>query len=282
MIQDYVPRRFGLDTVVPQILKSKVPLRDVAQQNVFLPPEILHFFGNRFENARELLANLGGTTENGSPTTPRIALERIAAGGDYLEVDDGVLRDAFPNGDQDYHYVDVEANAFNPSFSLVLFPKETVSVRDKTEMLQDFTYPPWYNPGKYEHVKSIVLSDGKAYYMVTLRGDERIDMKKMERILGVKKKKIKFVPSDEVEDLVGRSVGAVSPLIHESCYENIHAIWITKELMRTGYSQPHYNLVLDKRSALVISDMNDVVNILNGTPYFPQVMQFHNEHHSLT
>ena len=279
MIQNYVPRNFGLDAVINDVLSSDTPLRTLTEKHIFIPADLLKIRVNSFETVDEMIRTLraGGNSEIASlPVVPRVALEHVARGQEYLMADEESLREAFPFGGQEYYFVDASSNRYNDSFTLALFPRETITIGEKRSMLETFTYPPRFNPEKYEHIKSLVFKVGDSYIMVVVKGEERADLINIADMLHVRKKDLQMAQLEEVSQLTGREVGAVSPLLYEPCFRNMMAIYFSRNLLEDSYSKPHYELMLDKRSALVVSDLRDVLGILKGVPNYPQIFQFVN------
>ena len=180
----------------------------------------------------------------------------------------------------EFHYFDQASDSYNPSFSLMIYPRETRTIAEKVQMLQEYGY----NVG--EQVKSLLFTDGVDNYMITVSGEEKADIEKVKYMLnlgrnendkGNDKAHVSLYRGD-VELVTGRPSGALSPLIYNGVEEGqrLTTIYIARNLLK-GYSRPQYHIVLDKRSALVLSDMNDLLEILGGIPSFPIVIPFHND-----
>ncbi len=279
MINDNVPRTFGLDAVITAIIHSKNPLQTIATDFTFYPSHLV-LLRQHGATARELIQE-GISYDSIVPTStwppsPRIALESIAHGGDYTDADEKILKEVFPFGEQEYFLLDTSENAYNPSFSLVLFPTPTVSIPQKESMLTRFTKTPWIPIKNYEHLKTLVVSDGNHQYLVTVSGEERADFRAVAMVLGVPYKKIALVPQNEVAGYVGRPVGAVSPFMHHTGFDNISGVFFADNVVSTGYARPHYEIPLDTRSSLVVSDMRDVIPLLQKMSGYPAVKFFQN------
>jgi len=58
-------------------------------------------------------------------------------------------------------------------------------------------------------VKTLLLKAGEEYLVAVVRGDRRLDLNKAERVLG---KRVRLTKPEEVAEILGVEVGAVTPL----------------------------------------------------------------------
>jgi hypothetical protein len=275
MITTNIPRKKGLDAVVLNILGSKQPLINLASElGVFFHPEdLIRFRAGDFPDACELVYALVDDEAVFGPFL-RDALSYLRQGRDYIGEDRAEIRRAFWLGDQTYHFVDVKADAFNPNFALSLFPEETTTIDEKKGLMDEFTDPRF--PKNYEHVKTLLLYDGNSYYLAVVPGNQRVNTKAVKRQLGIPKKKDLRIASVNPEEIVGREPGCVSPFIQKDHFPNISKILFAKELLEP-YSQLHYSFPIDRRSAVVVSDVNDLIDTLREVEGFPKIEVYENE-----
>lgn len=276
MIEANVPRGQGLDKVVTAIVSNENPLLYIAENMPFFPCAIVKHRNEFGTTARELVAQLEAEREEwpGNPDNPIIALESFKEKKVYAFAEDAI-RDHFYQGLQDYYFVDVENNAYNPSFILALFPEETTTIQEKEDMIDDFTAKPWYQVKNYEQVKTIMMRSGVENYLVAVPGEQKINVRAVADELEISKKHMGFAKLEDVEKILGE-IGGVSPLIYEKAFDKISSVLVAQELVEDGYSKPHYNVVLDKKSALVVSDLGDVMNVLDRIDGYPEIRVFEN------
>ncbi len=64
-------------------------------------------------------------------------------------------------------------------------------------------------------VKSLVFVAGEGLVLVLVAGDRRASVKKIARLLGVGKKKVKIADADRVRAETGYAIGGVPPVAHD-------------------------------------------------------------------
>ena len=275
MITADIPRKKGLDIVILSILGSKQPLINLASElgSFFHPEDLIRFRAKDFPDACELVYALIDDEAVFGPFL-RDALSYLRQSEDYLGEDRAEVRRAFWLGDQTYHFIDVDTNAYNPNFAISLFPEETTTIDEKKGLMTEFTDPRF--PKEYEHVKTLLLYDGSSYYLAVVPGNQRVNTKAVKKQLGIGKKKDLRIASVNPEEVIGREAGCVSPFIQKDCFPNISKVFFAKELLE-AYSQPHYSFPMDRRSAVVVSDVNDLVDTLREVEGFPEIEIYKNE-----
>ena len=72
--------------------------------------------------------------------------------------------------------------------------------------------------------KNLFLTDGKKYYLVILRDDKRLDMKKLS--LAISSKHLSFTSPKKLQDILNLTPGSVTPfgIIHDVNHEVIVVI----------------------------------------------------------
>lgn len=117
--------------------------------------------------------------------------------------------------------------------------------------------------------KCLLLTDPKSgvVYMVAMRGSERLDIKKLGQSLGTGR--LKFVPFDDVESIVGVAPGAVS--VFAVCTGEPKRIQIVfdSELMQLAEIGFHPN----ENTATVVMRPQAIVDFLAGCGYAPQIVE---------
>jgi len=277
MIHKKLPRKQGLDLVVQTIVQSTNPTSDLFNHLPLFPKDLIYFRGSfAGENAPEFVEEVATVEKalaaTGSPHL-RVASTYLKQGVEYLGEDDCALREAFWLGDQPYFFLDVANNAYNPSFAVSLFPEETSSISEKEAMMEEFTSPRF--PKEYQHVKTLLLRHKDTFYLAVIPGDERLNTKALKKSLGLSNSANLCFATDDPVNITGRERGAVSPLIQQGSFGNLSQVFIADDLQE-GYTQPHYSFAIDRRSALVVSDMNDTIDILKNTPGYPPIGIYRN------
>ncbi len=277
MISDNVPREAGLDAVVSVILRSRNPLHDISNElgHLLYPEELIRFRSGGL-TAKEFIELMESERKEfiarGIIPSYGYALGFIREGEDYLTQDRAKIRERnFWDGDELYRLILPDLNAYNPSFGISLFPEETTTIPEKKAMMDEFGSPRY--PRGYNHVKTLLLYDKRnnKYYLVIVPGDQMANLKNIKRELGVGN--LRF--SDDPREIVGRESGAISHFVQEQYFPNIERILVAEDLL-IGYTKPHYSIPLDRRSAIVLADIRDLINVLRRTEGFPQIVIYNN------
>ena len=269
MISAQVQRKEGLNEIISVILASTNPPSDLFNMGNFYPLFIVSFLSGQGFDARRLAAHVDQFRKGGEDyTAPSVdALQDINLGKDYLSSDAKKLRMAFPFGRQRYVQVFAETNSYNPQVAVDVFPRNASSLSDKRQMLVEFGGGPWSAENDYAYLKTLLATDGNANILVVTNGSGRVDLETVASQLGTGS--LSLVPSKEVLPIVGRRVGVVSMLMHNSCFGNINSVAVPARM--EGYAEPYYNFPLSKSSALVVSDFRDVTDALAKIHGYPQI-----------
>ncbi|PID30463.1 hypothetical protein CSA80_02265 [Candidatus Saccharibacteria bacterium] len=117
-------------------------------------------------------------------------------------------------------------------------------------------------------VKTLLITDEKKahVWMVAMRGLNRLDMKDLARVLGVKK--LQFVQRERVEELVGVPPGNVSVfgLLHPGA-QNVYVI-----LDASLTSEPELGFHPNDNTATVFLRPNDVIKVIESTGHEYRIM----------
>ncbi len=117
--------------------------------------------------------------------------------------------------------------------------------------------------------KCLLLTDPKsgAVYMVAMRGEERLDLKKLGQSLGAGR--LKFVPFDDVEQIIGVAPGAVSVFAVCNGEKKRIQMVFDSELMKL----PEIGFHPNENTATVVMTPQSVIDFLMGCGYTPLVVE---------
>lgn len=117
--------------------------------------------------------------------------------------------------------------------------------------------------------KCLLLTDPKSgvVYMVAMRGEERLDLKRLASTLGAGR--LKFVPFDNVEEIIGVAPGAVS--VFAVCVGEQKRIQIVFDSMLMQL--PEIGFHPNDNTATVVMRPHDVVEFLAGCGYAPLTVE---------
>lgn len=117
-------------------------------------------------------------------------------------------------------------------------------------------------------VKTLLVAEekGAREFMVAMRGDERLDMKQLAGLLGLKK--LRFVKPERVEELVGVKPGSVSVfgLLHDGA-EQLELI-IDDRLL----DEPEIGFHPNENTATVFMTPTDVLQAIAAMGFVPNIL----------
>jgi len=273
-----VPRAHGLKDIVDVAINSSAPLRDLFARfgNRLMEELTLQIFHMGRMSIGELVEHCNRTDMEYPENSNALVFpsKRIRKGEDYLGLPEEMLRNSFCFGGINYFYCDTDMNSYNPSFMIAVYPRETISCRQKSDMITDFTWRKDLVPGRMP-VKSILFEHENNHYLAVVPGSKKVDFISIGRQLGLSRSQSKRLgpAQSDPNEIIGRESGAVGLLMHPLGMQRIKGIFVDSEL-KTPYSKPYYDIPLDKRSALVVSDMDDLFCVLAQHANYPLIHLF--------
>ncbi|MBS3132099.1 hypothetical protein J4212_06710 [Candidatus Woesearchaeota archaeon] len=281
----------GLDSVVNIILKRDKPLLNVFREfgSLLFTEEHAEMLNNLLsdsktsESTRHLL-RLGYYSGDCVPFQFR-ARDFLATGVDYARMPESERMIAFPKGDQRVYLLNRANAQFDQHFAISLFPEESTGIDEKGKMIGRYKNPVFARDD--EQVKTLLLYNAHLgqFYLAVVPGNDKVNIKGIAEILdlrksGLSKKQADIVVASKTpQEIIGRESGAVSPLIHVQYFRNVQNVFVAEQLL-TPYSKPHYAMVVDRRSALVVSDVQKLMDILGGINGFPEIKTYNNKSNS--
>lgn len=197
-------------------------------------------------------------------------------GKDYICQPAEVLKKSFSFSSRDYFYCSPELDGYNTSFLITVYPEQTVRTREKEDIIDRYA---WRKEAKPERIilKSVLFEQGGKYFIAAVPSDKKVDFKAVGRELGISSNEAKrILPyQGNPAEIVGREAGAIGPIIHNDFIKNISSVFVD-ESVKIPYCSPIYDVPMDRRSSLVLSDIADLFDVLHENKQYPQMKFFEN------
>ena len=87
-------------------------------------------------------------------------------------------------------------------------------------------------------------------------------------------RELRLSPQDP-RDVLGRARGEIGMLFMQTHFGNVQNVFVEKSLL-LPYTGPKYSLPIDTSSRLVVSDVTDLIGVLEGIRGYPEILAFDN------